>query len=604
MLYLLSNIEYQINSMPYSRHSQLAPSHFQFARGIEADLNFNDYLESLEGDDKSNKLHPLTPYIKSLEQLRNEILAEIFTKRTSVHKIHDEDLYLPFSGDMVIALTGSFKTSEIAVVEQGVEDVINNPANTDPVKQSQEISQRKVKIRTKLGEAKLYPVTSLCPLVSAENKLEWDKRNPNKLTSIPGKIPYKFICNGLRSFLFSPQTKEIKMNNYYLEVMMNQISFRIFYFSLNKLSNATNSDIVSYFYVFSQFIRKNQIWPHDHAMEIYQNLHDRRVLVLLMHALYCPLSNLSQLSVTSQPVDTYTKMKRTLMMLLSSMACVMPAPVAEPDAFSVVGSMYPMFATNFSVQLHPEEALRCLITEFCMKSLFQDLSFNSNDHESNLGDGEYLKGAWASKFSVNLTNIFSHACQLISIPLLLITQGIPTTRPWSPYTRIWRWEPVSTPTSGPRCWGSHCSPGAPPPLASTSSMARDVGLSHSSRGRGPGPGPTMCPSLRWPHPGGWSAVEKRPLMCTTTTQLPPGTNKMKKRSSDHDKMFIFNGQALFTPGTIWHFVSLYIKKHFLLTRSSLSVFRVNPLCMCVNGSTWRSPQKNVVSSLVSPPPPK
>ena len=154
------------------------------------------------------------------------------------------------------------------------------------------------------------------------------------------------------------------MNDYYLEVMMNQISFRIFYFSLNKLSNATNSDIVSYFYVFSQFIRKNQIWPHDHAMEIYQNLHDRRVLVLLMHALYCPLSNLSQLSVTSQPVDTYTKMKRTLMMLLSSMACVMPAPVAEPDAFSVVGSMYPMFATNFSVQLHPEEALRCLITEF------------------------------------------------------------------------------------------------------------------------------------------------------------------------------------------------------------------------------------------------
>ena len=58
MLYLLSNIEYQINSMPYSRHSQLAPSHFQFARGIEADLNFNDYLESLEGDDKSNKLYP------------------------------------------------------------------------------------------------------------------------------------------------------------------------------------------------------------------------------------------------------------------------------------------------------------------------------------------------------------------------------------------------------------------------------------------------------------------------------------------------------------------------------------------------------------------
>ena len=260
-------------------------------------------------------------------------------------------------------------------------------------------------------------------------------------------------------------------------------------------------------------------------MEIYQNLHDRRVLVLLMHALNCPPSNLSQLSVTSQPVDTYTKMKGTLMMFLSSMTCVMPAPVAEPDAFSVVGSMYPMLP-NFSVQLHPEEALRCLMIEFCMKSLFQDLSFNSNDHESNLGDGEYLKGAWASKSSGNLTNIFSQACQLISIPLLFFTQGIPITRLWSPYTRIWRWERVSTPISGPACWGSHCSPGVPPPSASTSSMARDAELSHSSRGRGSGPGHRR----KWCQPVGCALPGSSIPGLPPSRQKPPTSKSHRRRS--------------------------------------------------------------------------
>ena len=604
MLYLLSNIEYQINSMPYSRHSPLAPSHFQFARGIEADMNFNDYLESLEGDNKSNKLHPLSPYLKSLEQMRNEILAEIFSKRTSVHKIHDEELYLPFSGDLVIALTGSFKTSEIAVVEQGVEDVIHNPANTDPVKQNEEISQRKVKIRTKLGEAKLYPVTSLCPLASAENTLEWDKRNPNKLTNISGIAPHKIICNGLKSFFFSSQTKEIKMNDCYPEVMMNQISFRIFYFSSNKLSNTKNCVIVSYFYVFSQIIRKNQIWSHYHTMEIYQNPHDRRVLVLLMHALYCPLSDSSQLSPIPQPVYTCTETMMKTLLLLSSMYCVMPAPV--PDAFSVVGSMYPVYATNFSVQLHPEEALRCLIIDLCMHSIyFQGLSFNSNDHESNLGDGEYLKGDWASKSFENSTNILPNACQLMSTVSFLFAQGTRITRLWSPSTRTWRWEPVLTPTSGPRCWGSRCSPGRLPPLASISNMLRAVGQCLSSRERDPGPGPTTCPSLRWPRPGGWStAGSPKSLMCSITTQ--PRPNEMKKiRNFDHYKMFyIFNGQALFTPNTTLHFVSLHLRKHFLLTRSSLSVFRVASLCMCVNGSVWRSLQKNLASSRPHPPPPQ
>ena len=345
-----------------------------FARGIEGQLNISDYIESLEGTKKTNRLKPLSPYLEKLEHPRDEILTETFTKKSSLHNTPEDTLYYPCTGDLVLCLTGSLKTSEMGTVTQGVEDVLNDAAHTDPIDQNQKISQRKVFIQTKTGGSKLYPVQSLCLLAEARNSLEWDKSRPEKLNDIPGKSPLKLLISPLGSYFtsFSAATKEAKIIKRIRPDNQKFIS-STFYFFANKNSNTlvcicykSNVCVICFMHQQSQLSATlkpsiSKIFRSRQSLKIHD--YKLSVLLLCMSQHEYSLDPLSG-NYQSRPVLTsdqiflvltiFTLAEMKFPMIAALLGLSYAAPVPDPGPFQLV-SFKEEPIPIFIVDKHPEK---------------------------------------------------------------------------------------------------------------------------------------------------------------------------------------------------------------------------------------------------------
>ena len=473
MLFLMSNIEYQINSIPYSRHNPLAPSHFMYARGIEGQLSISDFIESLEGTKKTNRLKPLSPYLEKLEILRDEILTETFTKKSSLHNTPEDSLYYPCTGDLVLCLTGSLKTSEMGTVTEGVENVIHDQAHTDPRDQNEKISQRKVYIHTKTGGDKLYPVQSLCPLAEAKNSLDWNESSPDMLKKIPGKIPLKLaLIKHLGSYCnyFSGRTKETQLTR---RIVLGKLKFIFSTFSFpikTQLRVIVVASLLCRSSVFflqyksqsanvklsiSKLFRSRQIHQiHDCKMSMYIDQHENTLNLSSGNPQSCPVST-SDHTLPVLIISIPDKMKFAVIAAL--MVLSYAAPVPDPSPFQL------------------------------------GLNFNSNDHESQMRDSAYLTGGWADavynpalesirntfftsiftiklSFPLNQKNACNFSFRSSSIQLIIIF-SFPQMKTLEP--RV-----AQTRSNGGPCWGPQPSPGPAPPSVSILGLAGVAEPSH------------------------------------------------------------------------------------------------------------------------------
>ena len=418
MLFLMSNIEYQVNSIPYSRHNALAPSHFMYARGIEGQMNISDFIESQEGTKKTNRLRPLNPYLEKLEELRDEILTETFTKKSSLHNTPEDSLYYPSTGDLVLCLTGSLKTSEMGTVTEGVENVLHDPAHTDPKDQNEKISQRKVQIHTKTGGDKLYPVQSLCPLAEAKNSLDWNESRPDTLKKIPGIIPLRltfFKQLGFNCNFFSGQTKEVKSTR---RIDQRNLKF-IFHYFFTPNKNQTLLCVL----VVTSLMRMSSVFPKNRLQSANKELSISK----LFRSLKTPqIHDCKYNSQHEYSLNLYSK---------SSQSC----PVSVSD--------HTPSLLNISCLIVMKLAVIAALLAFTIAAPVPDpapfrleLGFNSNDHESQMGDAAYLTGRWAQAVYnpalESIRNLLCFICLPTNFPFLSIKTNACNCSLWQPEVKL------------------------------------------------------------------------------------------------------------------------------------------------------------------------
>ena len=407
--YLTSAMEHTVNTVPYHKNNFLSPSHIIHARGIEVDKSFNELIESGKND---KNLTCLRPYLIELEKHRAEIMASAISAEPgkALHDNNLDNLYLPKTGDVVLSLLGAGDIAELGVVIKGTDEAENDEPNTDPINQNEDVSERKVMIRNKLGTKKLYPVLNLCPLSDATNPLEWKPDNEEKLSQVPGNLSLQLTFLTLTVFIFSWLTKkERKMNNMTVILMKCLLSNKFIFFSINAILNFTNQ--CSYF--LSSCMHDNSMglscnplcnFPFQ-VSTFFQNprCSDNQLLFRIKTEKSC-VNTLARKSV-SLFVQKYTRDKvttqRIVMHLSLTFATIIMlglsqgAPVADAEAdaspdpfFFEVGVQDMMLRYD----VHPEEAL----------SLKHDINntqvaFDSNDHTDDSPESSYLTGKWKNE---------------------------------------------------------------------------------------------------------------------------------------------------------------------------------------------------------------
>ncbi len=198
--------------LPFHIYQYRYLGHIIHARGIECEKSFNELVESGQND---KNLACLKPYLVELEKHRNEIMAAAISMEPgkALYNTNEDDLYLPKTGDIVLALLGAGDTAELGVVIKGTDEAENDKPNTYPIKQNNDVSERKVMIKNQMGTKKLYPVLNLCPLSDASNPLEWKPDNDQKLSQVSGKnssLPLPILILTFSPFSWSPQLSRLQ----------------------------------------------------------------------------------------------------------------------------------------------------------------------------------------------------------------------------------------------------------------------------------------------------------------------------------------------------------------------------------------------------------
>ena len=183
LYFITSHLQLQMNQMPYSEFSSFSPATLLHAKGLEVSQMFKD-LEEAEGG--VEPMDRLTTWLKVMRDLRNEMLGEIVTQRSSLKEVNTERFY-PMQGDICVALVGDEKKCElVTVLEDGLEDIenkshqakqeddTNSPQRMKPKSGrkdgKEDLSIRTVLVKSGKGKPKPYPVGSLRLLTEGEKR--------------------------------------------------------------------------------------------------------------------------------------------------------------------------------------------------------------------------------------------------------------------------------------------------------------------------------------------------------------------------------------------------------------------------------------------------
>ena len=421
--YLTSAMEHAVNTVPYYKNNFLSPSHLIHCRGIEVEKSFNELIES--GKDDKN-LTCLRPYLIELEKHRAEMLASAISVEPN-KALHDNDtdnLYLPKTGDVVLSLMGAGDIAELGVVTKGTDEAENDEPNTDPISQNQDVSERKVMIRNKLGTKKLYPVLNLCPLSDASNPLEWKPNNEKKLSQVPGN--YMSLRLTILTFIvliFSwPATEKRKMNEFYISkkcslankfvfslinAVFNFMNQRLYFLSscVHDISMGLSCKLLCDFpFQISNFFQKS-------CSSKLQSLSDPEPVKsnLNIHIITPAHPPAKRVDCNKKPVYTIMTSLPLIFAVLIMISLCKGAPVADAEAEAEAeGSPFFFNVTHdllFKYSDHPEESLSlkheivsALKISMCkILNYFMQVGFNSNDHVDDVPESNYVTGKWINE---------------------------------------------------------------------------------------------------------------------------------------------------------------------------------------------------------------
>lgn len=408
--YLTSAMEHAVNTVPYYKNNFLSPSHLIHARGIEVDKSFNELIDSGKND---KNLTCLRPYLIELEKHRAEIMASAISAEPgkALHDNNVDNLYLPRTGDVVLSLMGAGDIAELGVVIRGTDEAENDEPNTNPINQNEDVSERKVMIKNKLGTEKLYPVLNLCPLSDATNPLEWKPDNEEKLSQVPGNLSLRLTFLTFIISIFSWLAKEErKMNDMTLILMEILISNKFIFFSINTILNITNQ--CSYFLsscmhdidmgpscnLLSNFPFRVSTFSQNPNCSVQQSLPGVKTAESCVNTL---TQESVHLFVQKHTRDQVTVKKNVMHLslfiaVLAMLGLCQGAPVADADASPDASPFFfevEAHDTMLIYDIHPEEAL----------SIMHDINntqvaFDSSDHtDDKVSESAYLTGKWKNE---------------------------------------------------------------------------------------------------------------------------------------------------------------------------------------------------------------
>ena len=190
LIYIITHLQLQINTTPYSRFSSFAPSTLLHARGLEVSEMFKDLEEAENG---CQPLDRLTSWLRSMRELRNEMLGDILTERSSLKNVNGPRFH-PMNGDVCVALTGNESKCELVTVwDDGIEPIeadkklsieemkeispecdtwqkLEIPDKSKRKDNKSEFTERTVLVKSGTGKPKPYPVDSLRLLTEGEKR--------------------------------------------------------------------------------------------------------------------------------------------------------------------------------------------------------------------------------------------------------------------------------------------------------------------------------------------------------------------------------------------------------------------------------------------------
>ena len=144
----------------------------------------NGFVFSVQ--EKSDKsLKALYNWSEDIQKFRHELLAEVMRRGDMVAE-NDPERYVPFNGDIVLALTGSLNTSEQARVT-----VCPMNKETSDHPDASKVSERSVIIANKNGFERLYPSVNLRLLVEGDERRRYKmlaETHNHDFAKMPGNI--------------------------------------------------------------------------------------------------------------------------------------------------------------------------------------------------------------------------------------------------------------------------------------------------------------------------------------------------------------------------------------------------------------------------------
>ena len=170
--FITSQIQAQINQVPYSRYSSFCPSTLLHGKGLEVEGMFRDLEEAEAG---LEPLDRLTTWLKTMRKFRNEILGQVAADRSSVAR-NEKDIFTPMEGDVCVALTGDNSKCDLVTVcddGDGTEHGDDEGAAGQTVQRKDhkdKYSERTVLVKSGRGKPKPYPVSSLRLMTEGEKR--------------------------------------------------------------------------------------------------------------------------------------------------------------------------------------------------------------------------------------------------------------------------------------------------------------------------------------------------------------------------------------------------------------------------------------------------
>ena len=225
LLFLASNIQLTINSVPYSKHSKMSPAMLLHARGL-----VNEFVHSMEELDipGTHSMEAVDNWIERMREFRYELLADVINRPDVVGKT-SADLYIPFWGDVVLARLGDGSIGESNVVTVSVH---NKQTHRHP--DAPKVSTRSVIIANQRGYERLFPTEHLSLLVEGNGRKtqkETESHN-HDFSTIPGKF-FRNVFNSTYLALLQIPNNDCKTKNIQLCSVYCSMSSLSLYFSVH-----------------------------------------------------------------------------------------------------------------------------------------------------------------------------------------------------------------------------------------------------------------------------------------------------------------------------------------------------------------------------------